>query len=365
VSARAAVEAARAVFEFSRGLVQTEATTSPEWHATSARLNTARLRSAAMWQAAEHVMQLAVGNTAMTGQTLIGEVRRQQRITLDDAHALVSLYGWYEQIHHPVGGAASAHVDQERPPSEFEQRIAKEVWRALEHAGQEPPANVPASLPPKVVATETVREASTSTLTSASASTLDEDAPVQQRRTVSSGMVLLLIACVLVGSAAVWRVFVGQGEKDFLEGVAAYQRGANEVARIAFTKAAEARPDDPVTLVYLGRIARDERDLVQAKAYLERAIRLTPPNAMALREMGATLLLEGNPELARRFYVRAVELDPGDKLAQGFLGCALQQLGRSDEAARWAERAGQGEWTACIRAATAPPAPPAAPPRRK
>lgn len=373
MTTRAAVEAARAVFEFSSGLLPREATTTPEWQATSARLTTPRLRSEAMWLAAEKVLQLVADHQAMTGQTLIGEVRRQERITLDDAHALVSLYGWYEQIHHPMAGEASPHVDREGPPSAFEQRIAKEVWRALEHAGTDTvSANVAATS--AAAATTTVRNNDTNEpgpiapvfepAPSRTASPLPYNVtPPERTRSLSSGLLLFATACLLIASAVVWHLYVGQGDKDFLAGVAAYQRGANEVARLAFTKAANARPEDPNALVYLGRIARDEHDLVQAKAYLERAIRLTPPNAMAMREMAATLLLEGNAELARRFYVRAVELDPSDKLAQGFLGCALKRIGRTEEAERWGERAGPGEWTACIKSAAATPSNPITPSR--
>jgi Flp pilus assembly protein TadD len=68
---------------------------------------------------------------------------------------------------------------------------------------------------------------------------------------------------------------------------------------------------------------------------------------VAQRELASVLLADGNPELARRFYVRAIELDPRDRLAQGFLGCALLRLGRVDEARRWLDRAGPGEWSAC------------------
>lgn len=378
MSARAAQEAARAVFAFSSGTTPSDATTSPEWHATTSPLNSPRLRSDALWRAAEQILQTIVGNASFTGHALITEARKQERVTLDDAHALVSLFGWYEQIHQPTGSHASEHVDLEQPPSAFEQRVAREVWLALDHAvdsTEAPTAPIASTTPAtdrRVELQSAVRaDARTdargdavvhSTVRAAGTDTRNGINVLPPKRSVSSAVILSVIGVVLVASALTWRLLVGQGDKAFLDGVLAYDRGANEVARIAFIKAAAERPNDPAPLVYLGRLARDERDVVKAKEYLYRAIKMSPPNAIAMREMASTLLLEGQPELARRFYVRAVELDPRDKLAQGFLGCALQRLGRSDEAARWGDRAGPGEWTACIETPTtsaSAPAPPA------
>jgi hypothetical protein len=67
------------------------------------------------------------------------------------------------------------------------------------------------------------------------------------------------------------------------------------------------------------------------------------------------MLTEGQPEIARRFYVRALQIDPADRVAQGFLACALHRLQRFDEARRWYERAGPGEWQGCL---ATPPLPP-------
>ena len=166
---------------------------------------------------------------------------------------------------------------------------------------------------------------------------------------------------VLLGGAFSWYWLSSRTTaSDFDDGVAAYDRGAREAARMAFARAAKANPDDARAFVYLGRVSREDGNLSSARRFLDAAIRLSPSNGDANREMGALLLMQGDADVARRFYVRAVQANPSDKLAQGFLACALIRLGRPDEAKRWSERAGAGEWSACVDAHTVPPtAPPA------
>ena len=84
-----------------------------------------------------------------------------------------------------------------------------------------------------------------------------------------------------------------------------------------------------------------------ASQELQLALQADPANPLALREMGADLLAQGNYELARRFYVRAVQANPTDKTAQGHLGCTLMRLGRVPEATSFLNRAGPGPWTGC------------------
>ena len=47
------------------------------------------------------------------------------------------------------------------------------------------------------------------------------------------------------------------------------------------------------------------------------------------------------------------------RLAQGFLGCTLLRMGQPEQAATWLNRAGQGDWSACVaQPAQALPPPP-------
>ena len=192
----------------------------------------------------------------------------------------------------------------------------------------------------------------------------DESLSPPRRWYRSSGALIGAIILLLVGAAGTWYALAGRSGRDYREGVAAYQRGAREVARMSFARAAQADENDARPLVFLGRMAREENDLPRSRRFLEAAVRIDPANPAALRELGSALLADGQPEIARRFYVRALELNPTDRLAQGFLGCTLFRLGRYEEAQRWVQRAGPGEWTACVSPPPPmlPPAPPPMPP---
>jgi Flp pilus assembly protein TadD len=97
-------------------------------------------------------------------------------------------------------------------------------------------------------------------------------------------------------------------------------------------------------------MAREVGNFTLASQELQLALEAEPSNAVALREMGANLLTQGNYELARRFYVRAVQADTADKTAQGYLGCTLMRLNRTSEATNFLNRAGPGPWSNCTPA---------------
>jgi tetratricopeptide (TPR) repeat protein len=130
-------------------------------------------------------------------------------------------------------------------------------------------------------------------------------------------------------------------------GIAAYQAGHVDSARVFFSHAAEHDSLDAVPHIYLGRIAREAGDLGTARSELVTAVRLVPNNEIAQREMGAALLAAGQFQLAAKFYTRAIALDSTDRSALGFYGCTLKRLGQAQEATQYLTRAGQGPWTAC------------------
>lgn len=357
----------------------------------------------ALWSAAQQVLQLVLGRPELTGQALVGEVRRLGLITLSDAHALVALSTWADRS----GAAAS---------NEAERIIVREAWMALDHAvpsapaaesgypagkaaGHAPPA-APAAPAAPPGASSYARPAAPSTFAPPSsrpdsrqwspppppaspafAGAADppsvgggsavpeapasyEPAPAgsSHRRRLYLGIGALLALVVLIGAAAWWYTG-GRAARVYEDGVAAYQRGAREVARGAFVQAAQLDPDDARPLIYLGRITREEGDLPRARRFLTNAVRLAPNSAVAARELASLMLADNQPEIARRFYVRAIELDPSDRTAQGFLGCALFRLQRFDEARRWSERAGPGDWQRCVPPTPMPaPMPMGAPP---
>jgi len=371
-------------------------------------------RAVTAWRAAETILRAVTGRSDLTGQALVGEARRTERLTLGDAHVLVALHGWMERQRDP----AFVGSHEPAPPTEGERSVAREAMLALEHAVATVQREVPRDgardatsdftvsgtrrsssfAPPD--STSTAGSANTSTVGAAGAGAfagaaasaggsqswnaprstgaaaeqarragstdtvgtlpLDEPGPAQRRRVFGSPAFLIgaaaLLLLLIAGGA--WYALEGRKGAAYEEGTAAYARGSREAARLAFAKAATDDPDDARPLIFLGRIAREEGDLPRARRFLDRAVRLAPNSAIALREMASTMLAEGNPDLARRFYVRALEIDPSDRLAQGFLACALHRLGRVEDARRFVERAGTGEWTACLSGPVMPPMPP-------
>lgn len=330
---RAALEAARLVF------------TSP-----------AAATAPALWSAAQQVLQLVLGRPELTRQALVGEVRRHGLISLSDAHALVGLSDWADR-------SADAATN------EAERTLVREAWMALDHAVPESPAAA-SFAPPSAGASGAAvppfaPRPSAPPLPPPASTPLKADMPVAPTRAshrlrlyAGLGGLALLVALMAGGA---WWYANGRAGRRVEAGIDAYVRGARETARVAFVEAAKADPTDARPLIYLGRISREEGDLARARRLLTNAVRVAPSSSVAARELAAVMLADGQPEIARRFYVRAIELDPNDRTAQGFLGCALVRLQRLDEARRWTERAGAGDWQRCVPLMPMPGAPMAPP----
>lgn len=312
----------------------------------------------ALWSAAQQLLQQTIGRPELTGQALVSEVRRVGRITLTDAHALVALATWADR----ATGAAS---------NEAERLIVREAWMALDHAASNAmaigapnsarvtasvaaPAGTPVSTPrpqqswappppPPPPASPPLSGAAAVSHNSA-----DDSAPVSSTHRKRLYLGLGAIALLLMGLVGgVWW-YTGRAGRALDRGIEAYQRGSREAARVAFAEAATLDPNDARPLVYLGRISREDGDLARARRFLTTAVRVAPGSAIATRELASLMLADGQPEIARRFYVRAIEIDPTDRSAQGFLGCALVRLQRFEEAQRWIQRAGPGDWQRCM-----------------
>lgn len=306
----------------------------------------------AVWAGAQQVLRAVTMRPELSGQALIGEARRMGALTLTDAHALVALLTWSDAADRPA-------------ESESERTLLREALMALEHA-----IDMNRAVAPEVTLRSTVNDvpgigyAPRTDQTSAASTSAAVfahpdvgDASTTPRWLSARGIVMALLVVGALAAIA-WWVLTQRSDRAYRDGVAAYGRGAREVARTAFAQAAQEQPGDAGPLVFLGRMSREDGDLPRARRFLTTAVRIAPNSALATRELGSLMLADGQPELARRFYVRALELDPTDRVAQGFLGCALFRLGRFDEARRWTDRAGPGDWSRCI----APMLPPGAMP---
>ncbi|MBP6773658.1 MAG: hypothetical protein KA154_11720 [Gemmatimonadaceae bacterium] len=348
MSVRAALDAARAVFAVSRGEPAAELSLPPADATGSANdLSTTHARAVAMWSAAEEVLRALLETPTLSGQALVGEARKRHWLDLSDAHALVALQGAADRAQELSGSGLPTIADDE------EHALANDAWRALESAAERalPPslssaaADGPSRIPSRVAPSHFPP-----THPAPPRPATPHAATPQPTRT-RSRMVLVMALVLVTGTIAALLLMRRSSVRPDLDaGVAAYGRGARDVARQALARDAREHPGDARPLIFLGRIARDENDLITSRRLLDAAVRAEPTNALAHREYAATQLASGLPELARRFYVRALELAPDDRLAQGFLACTLHRLGRADEAQRWASRAGDGEWTPCLSA---------------
>mgnify|MGYP002628903455 CR=1 FL=1 len=319
-------------------------TTGFERHHSDARaaLNAARFvlspestaPAPAVWDSAQQVLRSVTARPELSGQALIGEARRLGALTLTDAHALVALVTWTDGADHPAG-------------SESERTLLREAWTALEHA-VDMNSSANAATPLRSTVNEKAAIGTDPRASGAPRGERIPEPPTTPR--ASAGLMVGGGVLVIALAAGGWWIWSQASTRAYRDGVAAYARGARDVARTAFAQAARQHPDDAGPLVFLGRMSREDGDVPRARRFLTTAVRLAPTSALATRELASVMLADGQPEIARRFYVRAVQLDPTDRVAQGFLGCALFQLNRVDEARRWTDRAGPGDWSRCVAA---------------
>ncbi len=287
-----------------------------------------------VWSAVESALRALSGSNALSGQTLIREVRQRQLIDFDQANALAD----FQAVHDRLQSTSYR-------PSESDLASARAAVSKLDSALVDAPAPSPSTTGPRDPMTrEPVVTPPPQAVAAPSAS---------RRRLNVPSWTILVSAVVVLAIVGIGGYFLfGRRSQDPLEeGIAAYQRGQREAAANAFSRAERQNPASPRPHIYLARMARDVGNYSLATQELKLAIEADPNNPLALREMGSNLLMQNNYELARTFYVRAVQADPSDKVAMGYLGCTLMRLGRTTEATTFMNRAGQGPWNSCTPAA--------------
>lgn len=289
------------------------------------------------WSAVEAALRSLVESPTLTGQSLIRETRQRQLIDFALANSLAEFLAARDRVH-----------DTAYQPTQTDVNAAREAFLKLDAAiltasnpeiGARTVASQPAAAQPlsgPVVTTPWVPPADSIAV---------KTVPPPSR---FAPWMLITIAAVIVAALGVGGYFAFHGGRGTLQaGIDAYQKGHREVAVSAFNRAAREDPKAALPHVYLARMAREVGNTTLASQELQLALEAEPANAMALQEMGANLVAQGNFELARRFYVRAVQADPTDKASQGYLGCALMRLKRLGEAKAFLSRAGPGPWNVC------------------
>jgi cytochrome c-type biogenesis protein CcmH/NrfG len=274
------------------------------------------------WNGTEIALRSLVGGSALSGQPLIRELRQRELLSLSQAHALIEFLAARDRAERTDYRPTSADV-----------AAARHGFQELEGALTVVPApelSTAAGAP--------IPAADQAPATEARGSTTRR---MPRWALVVAGLVVLVVP---VGGYFAWSWWSRRDERAIVEAAALYQRRQLGEARRAFEDIARDYPRQAEPHIYLARIAREEGDLTTARERLDRAIRLEPTNALALREMGTLMFVSGNLPAAQRFYDRAIRANPDDRLAMGMYGCTLARMGRPADAVRFLQRAGPGEW---------------------
>lgn len=86
--------------------------------------------------------------------------------------------------------------------------------------------------------------------------------------------------------------------------------GHADRAGAVLAEAGKRYPDDARVWLDLGALAGEQGDLTLARQSLERAVALTPADAIAHRNLGMACLGLGDRTAARRAFAEALRLDP-------------------------------------------------------
>jgi tetratricopeptide (TPR) repeat protein len=279
------------------------------------------------WTSIETALRSLVGGSVLSGQPLIRELRGREIISLDQAHALLEFLAVRERVQRT-----------DYRPRTDDITVAREAFAKLEQGLTEmdtPSATTPVGAGTVATAPAYVGD--------------DTVIPAEPRRrrwllfALIGGAALLtiLLALLLIdpfGLRAATRIARGRE---------AYAAGRTARAQEEFALAARKDPDNATPHIYLGRIAREERDWGTAARELQRAVELEPRDALVQRELGALFFARGQFDAARRRYVEAIKLDSDDRVSMGYLGCSLIRMNRLQEGMSWITRAGAGDWSRC------------------
>lgn len=104
-------------------------------------------------------------------------------------------------------------------------------------------------------------------------------------------------------------------------------------------EAARIEPQIPNHLVALGQVYLLKKDVGNAIACGEAALRLKPNDLEALHVLANASTIEGLTEESEKYIVKSLEVRPDSAEANGLYGMWLHQMGRFDEAEQFIDRA--------------------------
>ena len=287
-----------------------------------------------LWSVTEDALRALSGGSALGGRELVTALRQRNLITIDQAHAAIEIKDARDRTADRPGGPAAFELDAVRAAFDRLERGflavemgAPQLADTTDFASLETPRNV--LLP-------------------------DEPSVPGLRRGPSSAIILGAVIAFILGIGTVVAVLrpdwfaLGGTPREIDRGIAAYREGRLAAARAEFEEAARENPEMALPQLWLGRVARDERDDLSAARAFSRADKLEPENPLVHREIGSFHLSRGRLQAAAERYVRAVHLDPNDRVSQGWLACTLHRQGRVDVSRNFAQRAGAGPWGQCL-----------------
>ncbi len=303
-----------------------------------------------LWEGTETALRALMGGSSLGGQALVRELRQRELISLGQAYALLEFLGARDRANRTSYKSTPSDVD-----------AAREGFRQLDTGLRQgtidgtsshseatapptaamPTVTVPAAAAP--VATPTAVPAGPSRWT-----------PLMQGK---NRWILPALLGVLVLGAIAYALLGRSPDSAMSKGVDFMKQGRREAARTEFAAVARDNPNLATPHIFLARLSREEGDLGTARMEAEKAVRLDPLNAVALREMGLVLFTGRQYDLSRNFFIRALKSNPNDAPSQGYLGCALIRLGRSAEGNKFLGRAGNGVWSTCAQLPAGTPIP--------
>ena len=119
---------------------------------------------------------------------------------------------------------------------------------------------------------------------------------------------------------------------DFTYGVAFFQHGYLEQAAESFLEAVASKPDDPDAYYNLGTLGLRRNNFVEARNYLERALKLRPNYPEAWNNLGMMAAQEGHPEEAIQHFQQSLLLRPRYAIALLNLGNVYRRQRDFDKA---------------------------------
>lgn len=299
-----------------------------------------------LWEGTETALRALMGGSSLGGQALIRELRQRELIALGQAYALLEFLGARDRANRTSYKSTPSDVD-----------AAREGFRQLDTGLQQ--GKIDGMVSTYDTASAPVPKTTTQPAAARPAPAVKEAAPpIAAAQSPSPGFrwnagknrwIIPSIFGVLVLAALAYAMMGRSSDSAMSKGVDHMKEGRREAARTEFAAVARDNPNMATPHIFLARLSREEGDLGTARMEAEKAVRLEPNNAIALREMGLVLFTSRQYELSRNFFIRALKANPNDAPSSGYLGCALIRMGRSAEGNRFLTRAGNGVWSSCAQ----------------